>query len=86
MSRQRLIINGKKYYQHPVFSNYAASKDGEVINVKTVKILKMINHRNGYLYFSICDKKLEKPSHTFSTDSLGKQLKEQYRRVLKLII
>ena len=41
-------------------NTYAASKDGEVINVKTERIIKMSNC-NGYLVFSICDKKLEKP-------------------------
>ena len=44
-----------------MFSNYVASKDGEIVNVKTRKILKMIKHSNGYLYFGICDKKLENP-------------------------
>ena len=43
MPQQRLIINGKKYYQHPVFTNYAASKDGEIISVKTGRIMKMNN-------------------------------------------
>lgn len=61
MSRQRLIFNGKKYYQHPVFSNYAASKDGEIVNVKTRKILKMIKHSNGYCILAYAIKKLEYP-------------------------
>ena len=59
--KQRVIIEGVKYYRHPVFSKYAASKNGEVINVKTGRIIKMIKS-NGYLYFNICDKKLEKPN------------------------
>ena len=58
--KQRVIIEGVKYYSHPVFSKYAANKNGEVINVKTGRIIKMIKS-NGYLYFNICDKKLEKP-------------------------
>ena len=58
--KQREIIDGVKYYKHPVFSKYAASKNGDVINVKTKRIIKM-NKSNGYLYFNICDKKLEKP-------------------------
>ena len=32
--KQRVIIDKVKYYKHPVFSNYAASKNGDVINVK----------------------------------------------------
>ena len=59
--KQRVIIDGKKYYKHQVFSKYGASKDGEIINVKTERIIKMIKNSGGYLYFNICDKKLEKP-------------------------
>ena len=58
--KQRVIIDGKKYYKHPVFSNYAANKNGEVINVKTGRIIRMMKDRGGYLRFSIRDKKLEK--------------------------
>ena len=58
--KQRVIIDGVKYYKHPVFSIYAASKNGEVINVKTGRIIKMMKDRGGYLRFSIRDKKLEK--------------------------
>ena len=60
--KQRVIFDGKKFYKHPVFSNYAASKDGNIINVKTERNMKMTNC-HGYLVFSICDKKLEKPKH-----------------------
>ena len=60
-TKQRVLIGGKKYYNHPVFSNYAASKNGEVINVKTGKIMRMSKNGNGYLKFSLYDKKLEKP-------------------------
>ena len=62
--KQRVIIDRVKYYKHQVFSKYAASKNGEVINVKTGRIIKMINC-NGYLYFNICDKKLEKPKNYY---------------------
>ena len=62
--KQRVIIDGVKYYKHQVFSKYAASKNGEVINVKTGRIIKMIKC-NGYLYFNICDKKLEKPKNYY---------------------
>ena len=62
--KQRVIIDGVKYYKRQVFSKYAASKNGEVINVKTGRIIKMINC-NGYLYFNICDKKLEKPKNYY---------------------
>ena len=58
--KQRVIFDGKKYYKHLVFTNYAANKNGDILSLKSEKILKMINC-NGYLYFNICDKKLEKP-------------------------
>ena len=42
MLRKKVSIGGKKYYIHPIFTNYAASKDGEILNVKTGRILKKI--------------------------------------------
>ena len=59
--KQRVIFDGKKYFVHPVFSNYGASKNGEVINVKTGRIMRMADNGRGYLSFVICDKKLERP-------------------------
>ena len=58
--KQRVIFEGKKYYKHQVFSNYAASKNGDVLSLKNKRNIKMINC-NGYLCFNIYDKKLEKP-------------------------
>ena len=63
--KRRVIIEGVKYYKHPVFSNYAASKNGDVINVKTKRILKVRNNGNGYLNFGLCDKKLEKTKNYY---------------------
>ena len=59
--KRRVIIDGKKIYKHPVFSNYAANKNGKVINVKTGRIIRMADNGIGYLRFVICDKKLERP-------------------------
>ena len=58
--KQRVLFGGKKYYRHPVFSNYAASKNRDIISLKTERIMSMINNK-GYLGFKIYDKKLEKP-------------------------
>ena len=63
--KQIVKINGKKFYKHPVFSNYAANKNGKVINVKTGKNIKTSNSGNGYLKFNIYNEKLEKP-YTYS--------------------
>ena len=59
--KQRVIFDGVKYYKHPVFYRYAASKNGDILSLKSEKILKMKKIRGGYLSFVICDKKLEKP-------------------------
>ena len=40
MNRKKIVNGGKPYYIHPIFTNYAASKDGEILNVKTGRILK----------------------------------------------
>ena len=58
--KQRVIFDGKKFYKHPVFYNYAANKNGDVLSLKSKRIIKMANNRNGYLFFTICHKKLEK--------------------------
>ena len=59
--KQRVIIDGVKYYKHPVFSNYAANKDGDIYSLKRKKIINKNKDSNGYLFFIICSNKLEKP-------------------------
>ena len=48
MLNQKIIILKEKYYIHPSFSNYAATKDGKIINVKTRKKLKKYLTNRGY--------------------------------------
>ena len=36
--KKRVIINGVKFYRHNDFTNYAANKDGDVINLKKKKL------------------------------------------------
>ena len=43
-----------------MFSNYAASKNGDIVSLKTKRIMSKNNIR-GHLGFKICDKKFEKP-------------------------
>ena len=38
MNRKKILNGGKKFYIHPIFRNYSASKDGEILNVKTGRI------------------------------------------------
>ena len=63
--KQRVIFDGKKFYKHPVFSNYAANKNGKILSLKTGKIIKTNTCEGGYLKFNIYNKKLEKP-YTYS--------------------
>ena len=63
MSRKKFLIDEKKYYIHPIFTNYAASKDGEILNVKTGRILKKNLTYQGYYQFKISDKNLIKPKN-----------------------
>ena len=58
--KKRVIIDGVKFYRHDDFTNYAANKDGDVINLKKKKIMKMSKNNSGYLYFGIYNKKLKK--------------------------
>ena len=57
--KQRVIFDGKKFYKHPVFNNYAANKNGDVLSLKSEKILEMEKNK-GYLRFKIDNEKLEK--------------------------
>ena len=59
--KKRVIFDGVKFYKHSVFDRYAASKNGDILSLKSEKILKMKKIRGGYLSFVISDKKLKKP-------------------------
>ena len=64
--KQRVIIDGVKYYKHQVFSKYAASKNGKVIKVKNGRIIRMSKNGNGYLKFNLSDKKKLEKTYTYS--------------------
>ena len=66
MLRKKVLIDGKKYYIHPIFTNYAASKDDEILNVKTGRILKKNLTDQGNYQFQVNDKKkLIKPKNYY---------------------
>ena len=79
-----LIIDGEKYYKHNFFTKYAASKDGNIINIKTKRIIKMINC-NGYLYFNLCDKNLSKPKIYYQHRFVYEVFKGEIPNFLRLI-
>ena len=49
--KKRVIFKGVKFYKHPEFNRYAANKNGDVLSLKSEKILKMRKTRGGYLSF-----------------------------------
>ena len=51
MGKEKVKLNGKKFYRHPFFLSYATSKSGEILNIKTVKLLKCTENNQGYLTF-----------------------------------
>ena len=58
--KKRVIIDGVKFYKHPVFFNYVANKNGDIFSLKSKKILsKKRNNGNGYLIFCLLSEKLE---------------------------
>ena len=38
--KQRVIFDGKQFYKHPIFNDYAASKNGNILSLKTKKNFK----------------------------------------------
>ena len=75
--KRRVIFEGKKYHKHPVFNNYAASKNGDVLSLKTKRIIRMNKCGSGYLKFT---------RHIYNIDSFLKCLMEKFLLILKLII
>ena len=56
MNRKKIVNGGKKFYIHPIFSKHAASKEGEILNVKSGRILKKNLTTAGYHQFRVNDK------------------------------
>ena len=75
MTRKKVLIDEKKYYIHPIFSKYAASKDGEILYVKTGRIWKKKLTDQGYYQFKVNDTGLN-----------GNVLKVLFQKDLSLII
>ena len=80
-STQILAINtvfheGKTYYCHPIYNNYAASKDGYIINCKRLKPRKGTLHLTGYLGISVYKQNGEKKyqAHRFIWEAVNQQI------------
>lgn len=46
-----ILFNETKFYSHPIYDSYYASKKGEIYSIKRNKLLKLGKHKEGYLYF-----------------------------------
>ena len=64
-NKRLIIVDGEEYYKHQIFSDYAANKDGDIYSLKRKKILNKNKDYNGYLFFYIYNKKLEKQKFYF---------------------
>ena len=53
MKKEKAYLEGKKFYRHPFFSGYAASKQGEIFSVKKAEILRCYENDEGYKVFSL---------------------------------
>ena len=60
MPHQIVLIGCKTYYKHPVFTNYAASKEGEVISIKNGRKMKMSKNHAGYYRLNLSHQKKKK--------------------------
>ena len=53
MERQIIKFQNIKFYTHPIYSEYSASKKGQILGKYRKRILKGIIFDNGYLHFSL---------------------------------
>ena len=65
MERQIIKFQNIKFYTHPIYNQYSASKDGQILGKKRKKILKGIKFANGYYYFTLYVDNISK-SYLFS--------------------
>ena len=64
-----IIHNEKTYYCHPLYDNYGCSKDGYIINSKTLKPTKGRLTKIGYLETSVRNQNIKKI--LFPSNDLG---------------
>ena len=83
---ENIIFNNIKFYVHPIYNRYAASKDGQIFGKKHKIILKPnVNKGNGgYLHFYAYNEKGE--DFTQLLDLFTNVLTVKYRMINKLII
>ena len=55
LASNTVFYEGKTYFIHPIYNNYAGSEDGYIINCKRLIPRKGILHLTGYLQTSVCN-------------------------------
>ena len=73
---KKKIIFEKNFYIHPIFSNYATSKDGEMLNTKRERILNLSISNRGYKYSCVFIN--SKKKNTLFLALLGNVLKVKF--------
>ena len=73
---KRKFIFEKNFYIYPIFSNYATSKDGEMLNTKRERILNLSISNRGYKYFCVFINSTKK--NTLFLALLGNVLKVKF--------
>ena len=63
--REIIKFQNIKFYSHPIYSQYSASKDGQILSNKRRKILKANSFPNGYKFFTLYESNIRK-SYLFS--------------------
>ena len=71
-----VIYDGKTYYCHPIYNNYAGSEDGYIINKKRLVPRKGTLHPNGYLQTSVYNQNGKKiyRAHRFIWEAVNQKI------------
>ena len=48
-----ILFQGNRFYSYPIYDNYYASKKGKIYSKKRNKLIKLYEHKNGYLNFNV---------------------------------
>ena len=54
---KRIKINGHKYRIHPIWSDYAANRNGDVVLIPKSRLINEHDHNDGYIQFCLFDSK-----------------------------
>ena len=61
-TRKTVVNDGKKYYIHPIYNNYGSTKNGEIMNFKTKRLLMGTQVKDGSRKLGLSQQPLPKKS------------------------